>query len=110
MSERAELLRVVLDHAERDSRYVMAVRVFLRPLLAVPASPELVWFAEPAGRALYAAGRYDAAGKRWLAAETAPDLAAAAPGWVELGARVVGGCCRTGPGEIRALRQRLLAG
>ena len=65
VSERAELLRAVLDHAERDGRYEMAVRVFLPALLAVPASPEMIWFAEAAGRALYAAGRYDAAGK-WL--------------------------------------------
>lgn len=31
-----------------------------------------------------------------------------APSWVELGARLIGGCCRTGPEEIRRLRSRLL--
>lgn len=29
------------------------------------------------------------------------------PTWVAAGARIVGGCCRVGPAEIRSLRQRL---
>ncbi|MDH3746498.1 MAG: homocysteine S-methyltransferase family protein, partial [Acidobacteriota bacterium] len=33
----------------------------------------------------------------------------AAPTWVELGARVIGGCCRIGPNDIRRLRRRLLS-
>jgi homocysteine S-methyltransferase len=52
---------------------------------------------------------YDAATGRWLPGDCAPRLADGAAEWVALGARLVGGCCRTGPGEIRELRQRLLA-
>ena len=50
---------------------------------------------------------YDPRRKRWRADERSEALAAAAA-WVELGARLVGGCCRTGPAEIRDLRRRLL--
>ncbi|MCP4249824.1 MAG: homocysteine S-methyltransferase, partial [bacterium] len=46
--------------------------------------------------------------KRWLPPEHPFDLAHAASGWVELGARAVGGCCRTGPGDISRLRRQLL--
>ncbi len=35
------------------------------------------------------------------------DLAARAPDWIALGAAGVGGCCRTGPEEIRALARRI---
>ena len=52
--------------------------------------------------------RYDGGEKRWVPEERPVDLAEAAVGWVELGARLIGGCCRTGPGEIRRLRHRLL--
>ena len=47
-------------------------------------------------------------GKGWLEPATT-DLAAAAPEWRAAGARLIGGCCRTGPRFIRRLRQRLLA-
>jgi homocysteine S-methyltransferase len=50
---------------------------------------------------------YVAAG-RWWRGRAAP-LALAAPGWWRAGARLIGGCCRTGPAEIRALRQALTA-
>lgn len=33
------------------------------------------------------------------------DLVAAAAGWHAAGARIIGGCCRTGPAEIAALRR-----
>ena len=52
--------------------------------------------------------RYDAAAGRWLPGEPAPHLADGAAEWVALGARLVGGCCRTAPHDIRELRQRLL--
>ena len=52
--------------------------------------------------------RWDARTRRWLPSDEPLDLADAAPRWVGLGARIIGGCCRTGPDQIRALRQRLL--
>ncbi len=62
---RAEFIRVALEDAGAEGLYQMAVRVFLPLLSDVPVHPELVWFAETAGRALYAAGRYQEAGA-WL--------------------------------------------
>lgn len=53
---------------------------------------------------------YDAEAKRWLPGEHRQDLADNAARWVEMGARIVGGCCRTKPRDIRRLRRRLLAG
>jgi tetratricopeptide (TPR) repeat protein len=59
---RAEVLRGALRNARRDKLYQMAVQVFLPMLSELPTHAELLWFAETAGRALYAAGRYDRAG------------------------------------------------
>ncbi|MGY1616394.1 homocysteine S-methyltransferase [Geodermatophilus sp. SYSU D00691] len=49
--------------------------------------------------------RWDAAGRRW----TGEPVRAAAdvPRWVAAGARLVGGCCRTGPAQIRAVSAAL---
>ena len=65
-----------------------------KPLLAYPNSGEL----------------YDAATKRWSATHAATCFADAAPAWYAAGARLIGGCCRTGPGDIAALRARVGAG
>ncbi len=62
---RAEFIRVALEDAGHDGLYQMAVQVFLPLLTKVPARPDLIWFAETAGRALYAAGRYQEAGA-WI--------------------------------------------
>jgi homocysteine S-methyltransferase len=53
---------------------------------------------------------YDANSKDWHGVETPADLAEASEGWVGQGACLVGGCCRTGPDQIRHVRGRLLAG
>ena len=53
--------------------------------------------------------RYDVEARQWRRDDEPVDLAAAAAAWVELGARIVGGCCRVGPREISGLRRRLLA-
>jgi homocysteine S-methyltransferase len=58
-----------------------------KPLLAYPNS----------GQA------YDPAAKRWSGAESEAPLAGRARAWYEAGARVIGGCCRTTPRDIRAL-------
>jgi homocysteine S-methyltransferase len=58
-----------------------------QPLLAYPNSGQ----------------RYDAVAKRWLGE---PHAATAQAGqWIAAGARLVGGCCRTTPADIRALSQ-----
>ena len=50
--------------------------------------------------------RYDADAKCWRGDAAATPFAAAAQRWYAAGARLIGGCCRTGPGDIRALRSR----
>ena len=45
---------------------------------------------------------YDAVAKTWGPADPA-DFATLAWGWVEAGATLVGGCCGTGPDDIRAI-------
>ncbi len=61
-----------------------------RPVLVYPNSGE----------------KYDAAAKRWTG--QAADFARLALSWKEAGARLIGGCCRTGPEHIRRLRGELL--
>lgn len=58
---------------------------------------------------------YDAIDKVWASATEAArgsalDWVQSAPAWVTAGARVVGGCCRTSPDDIRRLRTLLLPG
>jgi len=65
VATRAELLRVAFEEAAQDGLYEAAVDVFLPVLTEIPATPELAWFAATAGRALYAAGRYEQA-SAWL--------------------------------------------
>jgi homocysteine S-methyltransferase len=48
-----------------------------------------------------------AAERRWVPSAAPFDFAAAAPRWHRLGARLIGGCCGTGPGTIRAMRRAL---
>lgn len=52
--------------------------------------------------------QWDAVAKCWHGERDAADFAAQAQRWRRGGARLIGGCCRTGPDEIRALRAALL--
>jgi len=51
---------------------------------------------------------YDAQAKVWVPGGAGPDPAEAASGWRDRGARVLGGCCRTGPDTIARMRRSLL--
>lgn len=51
---------------------------------------------------------YDVGTRSWLGTPDPEDFATAAAGWVERGAALVGGCCRTGPEHIRRIRERLV--
>lgn len=64
-----------------------------RPLLAYPNSGE----------------QYDARDKRWHGSCAPGDFAARALTWAQAGASLIGGCCRTTPEDIRAVRQSLRA-
>jgi len=47
--------------------------------------------------------KWDPSAREWRGTPHAADLADLAPLWVEQGARLIGGCCRTGPREIAAI-------
>ncbi len=47
---------------------------------------------------------YDATAKRWIAGPTCESLADSAAEWIAAGATLIGGCCRTTPADIAALR------
>ncbi len=51
---------------------------------------------------------WDASEKRWLDRGDCSDFGAASAGWRDAGARLIGGCCRTGPRDVREIRARLL--
>jgi homocysteine S-methyltransferase len=68
-----------------------AVGVTAKPLVAYPNSGEL----------------YDAATKTWRGETAAGDWGALARAWRRAGARLVGGCCRTGPSHVAAVRAAL---
>jgi len=52
---------------------------------------------------------WDASTKMWVPVEqSSPTLVSACREWADLGARLIGGCCRTTPDDIRQVRQILL--
>jgi homocysteine S-methyltransferase len=50
---------------------------------------------------------YDAASGSWLGRPAGAEWLDYVSGWVDAGARIIGGCCRVGPDTIRGLRARL---
>ena len=62
-----------------------------KPLLAYPNSGE----------------RYEASSKRWTGDSGALQFGELARQWFAAGARLIGGCCRTSPQEIRSVKQCL---
>jgi len=53
---------------------------------------------------------YDAEEKRWSGTVAGREFATAAAAWAAAGAQLIGGCCRTTPADIRALRAWAAAG
>lgn len=51
--------------------------------------------------------KYDAAAHCWMGTASAADFGDAAQKWHQLGARLIGGCCRTTPDHIRQIRAAL---
>ena len=58
---RAEILGIALESASAEDVYALAVPIYLPLVAELPLQRELVWFAEAAGRLLYAGGRYERA-------------------------------------------------
>lgn len=52
---------------------------------------------------------WDATNRRWYGSSNVAEFAAMAAQWYEAGAQAVGGCCRTTPAHIRAVREALRA-
>ncbi|MBS0611589.1 MAG: homocysteine S-methyltransferase [Proteobacteria bacterium] len=52
--------------------------------------------------------QYDAVTKTWQGCATPLEFAHEAKRWCAAGARLIGGCCRTTPDNVRALREALL--
>ncbi len=63
---RAEVLRVALEVATQVNLYVAAVEVYGQLISDIDPTPQMAWFAETAGRALYGARRLMRAND-WLA-------------------------------------------
>ncbi|NNK64741.1 MAG: homocysteine S-methyltransferase [Gemmatimonadetes bacterium] len=55
-------------------------------------------------------GDYAVDTRSWGSPAATEEWLAGAPAWVEIGARVVGGCCRIDPARITTLRHRLNSG
>lgn len=62
---RAEILRVALDGADDREHYQAMVRALVPLVTTIEISPDLIWFAPTAGRALYATAHYEQA-NAWL--------------------------------------------
>jgi homocysteine S-methyltransferase len=71
-----------------------AAAVTAKPLVAYPNSGEV----------------YDGAARAWRGRSDAGDWGALAVTWRRAGARLIGGCCRTGPGHVQAIRAALNRG
>jgi len=69
-----------------------AAGVTTKPLVAYPNSGE----------------QYDARTKTWLGPSSGGDWAERGKAWHRAGARLIGGCCRTGPQHVNGLREALL--
>ena len=52
---------------------------------------------------------YDGKRRAWGGESKPPDFGAMARDWRDHGATLIGGCCRTGPGHITAIREALLS-
>ena len=51
---------------------------------------------------------WDSEAQEWVAGSGAKEIAAYAASWRAAGAQLIGGCCRTSPGDIRKLRRVLI--
>jgi homocysteine S-methyltransferase len=80
------------EHVEALLR--AAARVTEKPLVAYPNSGE----------------SWDAARRRWRGATDEAGWGERAKTWRRAGGRLLGGCCRTGPAHVRALRAALVGG
>ncbi len=93
------------------SKQVAAIGVNCTPPSLVPALIETVKASCDKPVIVYpnSGEKYDAATKRWTGVADPVDFGVAAVEWHKLGARLIGGCCRTRPAHIHAIRKSLTA-
>jgi homocysteine S-methyltransferase len=93
-----------------ESEQVVAVGVNCMPPLLVPELIRSVKAVTDKPLAMYpnSGESYDATTKTWSGIADPVDFGAAAKEWFGLGAKVIGGCCRTGPEHVRAIRRALV--
>ncbi len=75
---RAEAIGITLERAREEGRFATMARALLPAMQVLPATREFAWFAAEAGRAYFAANRWEEAG-RWFdvaLAESGTDLEA----------------------------------
>jgi homocysteine S-methyltransferase len=91
------------------SEQVVAIGVNCVPPSLVPALIEVLRESTTKPIVVYpnSGERYDATTKRWFGISDPLDFKLAAIEWYELGACLVGGCCRTGPEHIGSVREGL---
>lgn len=74
----AEVIVRALDLADRTGLGAPAAALYAPVIEKVAPSPDLMWFAEPAGRALFRAGRFDSAAEWFQFAATSAAVDASA--------------------------------
>jgi homocysteine S-methyltransferase len=100
----AEAIAAVTDHPQVVAVGFNCVAPTLaEPLLAVagPVTDKPLVVYPNSGES------WDAERRHWIAGAGPFDFGAAAPAWFARGARLIGGCCRTTPETIRAIRTAL---
>jgi homocysteine S-methyltransferase len=94
--------------AERCSRVVAVGVNCVAPPLVLPLVGRC---ASASGKSLVAypnhGDAWDAAARRWIPCGADPDFGELARGWRAAGVRLIGGCCRTTPADIRAIAAAL---
>jgi len=102
------LLHDAVDAVSR-SEQVVAVGVNCVPPSLVPELIRSVARATDKPIVVYpnSGEKWNATTKTWFGIADPVDFSEAAKEWYELGARVIGGCCRTGPEHVRAMRDAL---
>jgi len=97
--------------AELDSvPQILAVGVNCTPPSRIPALIDELRRATSKPIVVYpnSGESWDAGRRRWTGTSSAEDFGCLGALWRERGASVIGGCCRTGPEHIRALRRELV--
>lgn len=104
MTNQGELLRDCAAWLE-DYEQVAAVGVNCTPLQHISSLIEEIKTSSSKPIIVYpnSGETYDAVSGTWMGEESSEDFSASAQGWYTQGAEIIGGCCRTGPDEIRSI-------